>query len=273
MGMMQLRGRWVLLTGASSGLGKAMAVELAAAHGANLVLVARREERLRELGKDLEDEHGIQTAVVVADLTREEDARRTFEEATAGRVVHAAILNAGVTFMGHHDELDWEGFQRMLSLNVSSVVLLSSLLLPYLEAQADDGGLLIVSSLAGLTPVAYQSAYSGTKAFLVNYGCSLHHEMKGRGVTVSTFAPGGIDTEMTSGRRFDDLRGWLMPADVCAREAIRGLRKRRYLHVPGLLYRWGSVLMRLLPQSFFVGRVAAQYRHSLARAAEAEGGS
>ncbi|MEZ4338148.1 MAG: SDR family NAD(P)-dependent oxidoreductase [Sandaracinaceae bacterium] len=267
MGKMQLRDRWVLLTGASSGLGEAMARHLAKDHGAHLVLVARREDRLRTLASALEEAHGVKTAVVVADLTREEDVRRTFEEAVAGPPIHAAILNAGVSFFGHHDELDWDGFQRMLSLNVSSVVLLTSLLLPYLEDRKENGGLLIVSSLAGVTPVAYQSAYSGTKAFLVHYGCGLHHEMAGRGVTVSTFAPGGIDTEMTSGKRFDDLRGWLMPVDVCAREAIDGLRNRRYLHVPGVMYRWGNALTRLLPQSFFVGRVAAQYRRALAKAA------
>ena len=99
----------------------------------------------------------------------------------------------------------------------------------------------------------------------MHYGCGLHHEMASRGVSVTTFAPGGIDTEMTAGKRFDDLRGWLMPADACARSALDGFRKRRYVQVPGVMYRWGTVLTRLLPQSFFVGRVAAQYRRSLAK--------
>ncbi|MCB9596345.1 MAG: SDR family NAD(P)-dependent oxidoreductase [Sandaracinaceae bacterium] len=269
---MQLRGKWVLLTGASSGLGEAMAVHLARDHGAHLVLVARREDRLRALASSLTEAHGVETAVVVADLTSEADVQRVFDEAVDGRPIHAAILNAGVSFFGHHDELDWPAFQRMLALNVSSVVQLTTLLLPYLEQRAERGGLMIVSSLAGLTPVAYQSAYSGTKAFLVHYGCGLHHEMARRGVSVTVFAPGGIDTEMTQGNRFDDLRGWLMPADQCARSAVDGLRKRRYVQVPGLMYRWGNVLTRLLPQSFFVGRVAAQYRRSLAKAAGPDAG-
>jgi hypothetical protein len=122
---------------------------------------------------------------------------------------------------------------------------------------------MLVSSMAGLAPTPYQSAYSATKAYLINYGCSLHHEMAPRGVSVTTFAPGGIITDMTAGERFNSLRGWLMPVDVCARAAIKALTRREYLSVPGFVYRVGSVLTRLLPQRFFAAKVAAQYRKSL----------
>jgi short-subunit dehydrogenase len=87
--------------------------------------------------------------------------------------------------------------------------------------------------------------------------------MRPRGVTVTVFAPGGIATEMTAGERFNDLRSWLVPVGPCAREAILGLKRRRYLVIPGIVYGWGARLTRLVPQSLLVGRVAAQYRNSL----------
>jgi hypothetical protein len=261
---MNFRGRWVLVTGASSGLGAELARQLGRDHGANLILVARRRERLQELSTELEA-YGSEVLIVSADLGMLEEVEHVFKEVTRDRQLYAAFLNAGVTHFGHHDELSWESFSKMLELNVTSTTKFLHLLLPYLEAQGTQGGVLLVASLAGLTPVAYQAAYSGTKAFLVNYGCSLHHEMNSRGVTVSVFAPGGIATEMTAGERFNDLRTWLVRVEPCAKEAIRGLRKRRYLTIPGLVYRWGSRLTRLLPQDFLVGRVAAEYRNSLSK--------
>lgn len=262
---LELRKRWVLITGASSGLGREMARVLARDHGANLVIVARRQDRLLELASELEQGHGVSVVAVTADLSRDGEAERVFLEASRERDLIGAILNAGVTHFGKWDELSWEEFQRMHALNVTSTVRLITLLLPYLEQRRENGGLLLVSSMAGLMPIPYQTAYSATKGFLVNFGCGLHHEMLPRGVSVTTFVPGGIQTEMTDGIRFNDLRGWLMPVDRCADEAIRAFKSRAYLHSPGVVYRLGSVVSRLLPQRFFVGRVAEQYRRSLER--------
>jgi len=262
MGSMSFRGRWVVLTGASAGLGREMAKILARDYGANLVLVARREARLRELATELE-RYGVSTEVVAADLAIEDDVQRVFDESTRGRTIYGVILNAGITHFGHHDELSFDDFKKMLALNVTSSTQLMGLFSAYLEERGERGGMLVVSSLAGLTPVAYQAAYSGTKAFLVNYACSLHHEMSKRGVSITTVTPGGIATEMTAGDRFDALRKWLMPADRCAADCLQAFEKRLYLHTPGAMYRWGTKLTKLVPERFFVGRVAAEYRKSL----------
>lgn len=262
---MNFQGRRVLVTGASSGLGAKMAELLAREHRANLVLVARRQTRLEELSAQIKKDHGVEVEYIVADLSSTEEVSRVFSTATASDPLYAAVLNAGVTHFGHHDELSWDAFETMLNLNVRGTARLTKLMLPYLEKRGENGGVLLVASLAGTTPVAYQSAYSGTKAFIVSYGCSLHHEMKRRGVTVTTFAPGGIATEMTEGNRFNDLRAWLVPVEPCARAALMGLQRRRYLVVPGLMYRVGSVAARLLPQSLLVGQVASRYRKSLGK--------
>ncbi len=240
-----------------------MARVLARDYGANVVVVARREARLQELAEELKLRHGVQVEVFAADLCEEDAAEAVFQRATSDRVLHGAILNAGITHFGDWDEQSWEDFQRMQALNVTSVVQLSRRLLRYFEQRGEGGGLMLVSSMVGLTPTAYQTAYSATKAFLVHYGCGLHHEMASRGVSVTTFCPGGIETEMTSDRRFNDLRGWLMPADRCARGAVKALVDREYVRAPGLLYRVGTVLTRWAPQRFLHGQVAAQYRKSL----------
>lgn len=261
---MDFRGRRVLVTGASSGLGAEMAEQLARDHGAHLVLVARREQRLVELAERLKNQFKVEVDWIVADLALPGEPERVFLEATRTGAVYAAILNAGVTHFGHHDELGWVEFERMIDLNVKSTAKLTTLFVPYLEGLKEGGGVLLVASMAGIVPVAYQAAYSGTKAFLVNYACSLHHEMIHRGVSVTAFTPGGIVTEMTEGERFNDLRGWLQPVGACAREGLAGFKRRDYVTIPSMLYRWGfAAVRRIVPERFLVGRTAAVYRNSL----------
>jgi short-subunit dehydrogenase len=264
---MNFRGRWVLVTGASSGLGREIARCLALEHGANLVLAARRAARLEELKGELERTARVSVHTIVADLSKTDDMDRVFHEATAGRDIYGVVLNAGVTHFGSFDELSWADFQAMLATNVTSVVRLTTLFLPYLEARNQRGGILLVASMAGLMPVPYQTAYSGTKAFLINFGRGLHHELEGKNVSVTTFAPGGIATEMTAGDRFVPLKAWLMPVEPCAREAVRAFAARRDIHLPGLTNRLGSVLLRFLPQRFVTARMAATYRSALLKSA------
>jgi short-subunit dehydrogenase len=260
---MEFRGRWVLVTGASSGLGQAFARQLAKKHGANIVAVARRKDRLDALKDELESEAHVEVHVVAADLSRLEDVDRVIREATTGQPLYAAILNAGVTHFGPHADLAWSDFEAMLRTNVVAVVRMTTELLPKLKAAGDGGGVLIVSSMAGVNPVAYQTAYSATKAFLVHFGLGLYHELQGSNVSVTTYAPAGIATEMTSGEKFGTLRGWLAPVDEVAAAGILALRTRRYLAIPGATNRVGDILFRLLPRELLAGQVASVYRKAL----------
>lgn len=264
-----LHGRWVLVTGASAGLGKAFASRLARHHHANLVLVARRKDRLEALAAELRDSAGVEAVALAANLSRTEDVDRLLAEATKGRQLTAAVLNAGITHFGHYHELGWDDFQTMLHTNVSSVVRMTTELVPHLERDPDGGALLIVSSMAGFTPVPYQTAYSATKAFLVTYGMGMWHELEGRNVSITTYAPAGIQTDMTAGERFGSLRGWLASVDDVATEGLDAMRRRKFLAIPGLQNRVGNVLFRLLPRQFLTGRMAAVYRGALK---DAEGG-
>lgn len=268
---MDFRNRWVLVTGASSGLGRAMALLLAREHGANLVAVARRANLLEELASEV-SRCGVQIETLVADLSQAEGVDAVVRKATIERPVYAAVLNAGVTHFGDYRHLEWTKFDEMLRLNVRSNVRLTTALLPALEQRGEGGGILLVASMAGMTPIPYQAAYSGTKAFLVHFGCSLWHEIQGKNVSLTTFAPGGIVTEMTAGESFVPLRKWLMPVDQAAREGIEAFRARKYLYVPGATNRLGAALMRLLPQKTVTGRIAAVYRRALERTREKPGG-
>lgn len=257
---MEFRGRWVLLTGASSGLGQEMAKMLAHQYGANLIIVARRSERLAALKAELEQSASVQVVTCSADLSKLEDVDRVIAEA-CGRELYAAILNAGVTHFGSHRSLDWDGFRTMLDTNVTAVVRMTTALIPVLEKQG--GGLLVVSSMAGIHPVPYQTAYSATKAFLVHFGAGLWHELEGRNVSVTTYAPSGVVTEMTAGENFNPLRKWLMPVEQAALEGLEAFRLRKYVHIPGFANRVGSVFARMLPQRLTTAIVASQYRNAL----------
>jgi len=261
MSPLELRGRWVLVTGASSGLGREMAKILALTHGANLFVVARRQDRLAELKAELEQRAGVQVLTCSADLSQLADVDRALADATRNRQFCAAILCAGVTHFGSHSSLEWDSFKTMLDTNVTAVVRMATTLVPHLEKQS--GALMIVSSMAGIFPVPYQTAYSATKAFLVHFGVGLWHELQGRNVSVTTYAPSGVVSEMTAGESFTPLRKWLMPVDQAAQEGVEALRQRKYLHIPGLANRVGSVFARMLPQRFTTGLVAAQYRNAL----------
>ncbi len=262
----QFRGRWVLVTGASSGLGRAMAVTLARQYGANIVAIARRKERLDELKRELESSTGSRVDTCVADLADLEEVDRAIAYATKDRQLVGVVLNAGVTHFGGYDELAWKDFETMLNTNVRAVVRMTTELIPHLAKHPDGGGLLLVASLSGIIPAAYQTAYSSTKAFLVAFGSCMWHELQGRNLSITTYAPPGMVTEMTASKRFEPLRGWLLGIDQAAGEGVDALRRRRYLHIPGVRDRWGSAMLRALPQRFVTGRLAAVYRGALDKA-------
>jgi uncharacterized protein len=235
------------------------------------VLVARRKDRLDALASELRSAAGVEVVVVAADLSKEEDVDRAMAEATQGRQLTAAVLNAGVTHFGHYHELAWADFQAMLHTNVSAVVRMTHELIPHLEKEPQGGGILVVSSMAGFTPVPYQTAYSATKAFLVTFGIGMWHELQGRNVSITTFTPGGFKTDMTSGERFGALQGWLADVDDTAKDGIDGLVSRRFVAIPKLENQFADVFFRFLPRRFITGRLAAVYRGALRKAGVEKG--
>ncbi|XXF79632.1 SDR family oxidoreductase [Myxococcaceae bacterium GXIMD 01537] len=260
---MNFRGRWVLVTGASSGLGLEMARQLAREHGANIIAVARREDRLTALKQELESQHGVQVLPLAADLSRGPDVQRLYERAVEGRDIYAAVLNAGVTFYGNALEESHESFEAMLATNVTSLVRLSKLFAQHMVERAQGGGILLVASVAGFSPLPFQTTYAATKSFVISFGRGLGHEVRKSGVSVTVFAPGGIATEMlgTSGlaRQFKPGDLGIMPVEQCARLAVNAFARRGKFSVPGVLNQVLAVAMKLLPHSLLVPISASMY--------------
>lgn len=267
-----LSGRYTLVTGASSGIGWELARLIAREHRGNLVLVARRKDRLDALARELTAAFGVDVVTIVADLSVQADVERTFAEATDGRIVHAAILNAGVSFLGSAVVQPFDAFERMLATNVTSTVWLTQRLVRHMVATRADGGasggaLMIVSSLAGVSPTAWLAAYSGTKAFLTHFGLAVGEEVKEHGVSVTVFAPGGVLTEMgaNSGtaRKFKRGDAVMMEADACARDGLDALVRRARFRVPGLLNRLAALLSRLVPRTVSTAMSSRVYRSAV----------
>ncbi|WP_395841491.1 SDR family NAD(P)-dependent oxidoreductase [Archangium violaceum] len=262
--MLELRARWTLVTGASSGLGQEIARSIAREHGGNVLVVARRRERLETLCEELRSKYGVQAAFITADLSNPDDVERVFTEATRERDIHGVVLNAGVTYWGEALKLDWGEFQAMLDTNVTSMVRLSTLFAKHFIERKTEGGMMFVSSVSAFIPVPYQAAYSGTKAFILSYGQAMGQEVRHHGVSVTVFAPGGITTELLDkaglSNRFKAGDMGMMSATECATHALRAFVYRKELYVPGLLNQTLALAARLLPRGFLAQRTAVMYR-------------
>jgi len=264
MGKLQFKNKWVLVTGASSGLGAETARQLAYKHGANLILLARRKEKLEQLKSELEQH--VKVRIIVADLSKPEDVDRAIDDVLKDGQLYGAVLNAGVTHFGRHEELSWEDFLTMLQTNVTAVVRMTNRLVDHFETSGNEGGLLIVSSMAAVIPIPYQAAYSGTKSFILSFATALSHELKNPRFSITVYTPGGIISEMTSGESFNDLRSWLMPVKDAAEKAINAFIKRKSTHIPGFVNQMGGIAAKLLPKRFIMGRMSRVYQKSLSNA-------
>jgi uncharacterized protein len=261
MAKLQFKDKWVLVTGASAGLGEEIARQLAFQHGANLILLARRKEKLEKLKAELEQ--AVKVKIIVADLSKLEEVDRAADEVLKDGELYAAVLNAGITYFGPHKDLDWDYFQTMLQTNVVGVTRMTNRLVDHFETTGKEGGLLIVSSMAAVFPVPYQAAYSGTKSYLFTFATALSHELKNRQFSISVYNPGGIETEMTEGEKFNELRSWLMPVKQAANEAIYALKTRKLMHVPGFVNQLGNIFLKFLLKSFVMKRMSKVYGKSL----------
>lgn len=223
-------GPWALVTGASSGIGEQFARQLVRA-GFRLLLVARREDRLRDLRAELGRRRGREIEVLVADLA-EPGAVERVVAGTVGHDVGLVVSNAGFGIKGAFESHDRDRIEAMLNVNVRAPLLLLHALLRRLRERG-TAGIILTGSVEGEAPFPWSSAYAATKAFVHSFGMGLHGELAGTGVDVLVLAPGATDTEALTLQGFDaaTLPSLMSPAEV-ARQALRELG-RTPLHVPG----------------------------------------
>lgn len=234
-----------LITGASSGIGTEIARELAR-RGHGVVLVARREERLRELATELAAEHGVRAEVLSADLG-EVTARDRLVAEIEGLGVDVEILvnNAGYGDNARVNSADRERLLTMVRLNCEAVLDLQARYSPAM-VERGRGAILNVASVAAFQPMPGTATYAATKAFVLSLSEGTYSEVKGKGVTVTALCPGPVKTE------FADVAGiggaeeqlpdlfWATAEEV-AKAGVQGLERGKRVVVPGVLNRATAV--------------------------------
>lgn len=248
------REQWALVTGASAGIGLAIARELAAAR-ANLVLTARRTERLAALARELRERHGSAVEVCPSDLSLAEapEALFAFTEAK-GLEIALLVNNAGFGAYGEFDELPLERLGEMVSVNVGAVVKLTRLYLPGMTRRG-RGDILIVASTAAFQPVPYMSTYAATKAFDLMFAQGLAEEVRARGVRVCALCPGTTQSEfaLVAGRSVSMRAG--ESAEKVARVGLAALAGGRSAVISGIRNKLGVASQRVAPRAL-VARIA-----------------
>ena len=242
-----------LVTGASSGIGTEIARELAG-RGHGVTLVARREERLRELADELSGRHGVRAEGIACDLA-DPAAREglTAEVADRGLTVEVLVNNAGFGSGGRFQELDPEAELSMVRLNVEAVVGLCGAYVPDM-VERRRGAILNVASVAAFQPLPRQATYSASKAFVLAFTEALHSDLAGTGVTATALCPGAVATEFTEVAGMGDIEAetpslfWMSAADT-ARTGVAAMEKGRRSVVPGPVNMAASVAGRHMPRS------------------------
>lgn len=248
-------GKWALVTGASAGIGRALAEELAAS-GTNLVLTARRRDRLEQLASTLGNKHGVRTEIVVADLARPEAPGQIYTFLKGkGIEIELLVNNAGFGAYGAFHESELSRDLEMVQVNCAAVVKLTRIFLPEMVARK-HGDILIVASVAGYQAVPYISLYAATKAFDLNFAVGIAEEVRRHGVHVCALCPGSTTTEFreVAGQPPRTFRG-AETAEKVARVALNALAKGKSSVISGFNNRINVEGQRLTPRRL-VTRIA-----------------
>jgi short-subunit dehydrogenase len=242
--------RLAVVTGASAGIGRAFAERLAR-EAWDLVLVARRRERLDALAAELRRAHARRVDVVAADLTGPGGLRLVEERIASEPTLELLVNNAGFGTAGVFAELDREAEQQELLLNVLALTRLTHAALTGFRERG-HGTVINVSSLAGFQPAPFNATYGATKAFVNSLTQALHEELRGTGVRVQLLCPGFTRTEFqeVAGVNTDDVPAfaWMTPEAVVD-ASLEGLRRGELLVIPGAGNKVMGAVLRTLPSA------------------------
>jgi uncharacterized protein len=242
----------VLITGASSGIGLELA-KLFAADKSDLVLVARRQERLDEVAVELRRGFEVDVRVLAKDLADPRSPQVIFDTLSAEKVtVDVLVNNAGFGAAGSVADLPLDRQMEMVQVNVAALTHLTRLLLPsMIERRA--GGILNVASTAAFQPGPFLAVYYATKAYVLSFTEALKEEVVGTGVRVTCLAPGPTATEFAAAANLENkllFHLGTMSARRAAEAGYRGFRRGKVLVIPGLMNKFGTVAVRLVPRAW-----------------------
>ncbi|MEJ2880528.1 SDR family NAD(P)-dependent oxidoreductase [Pedobacter sp. GR22-6] len=243
--------QYILITGASSGIGYEMVQQLAALEY-NLIITARSEDKLVAMQQELTSRYGITVHHIATDLINKAQAVHLFNHVkNSGYLVSHLVNNAGFGEYGSFLETPLEKELDMIDLNVSSLVILTKLFARDMAARK-SGRIMNVSSVIAYLPFPYQSVYSATKAFVLAFSQTIAAELKGTGVVVTTLAPGVTETAFISEqmREINLLKSNKpSPVKTVATEGVNLLLHGKGKKIIGFQNRFNSILAGILPDS------------------------
>ena len=243
----QAYGKWALVTGASSGIGKAISLQLAK-QGVNLVTVARNQQNLQLLQTELENT-GIEVLSISADLSQPGSSTE-INNKTAHLDIGLLVANAGIENTGEFIDTPIQNEQNLLALNVNSPMELSHIFAKRF-AKKGKGGILLLSSLFGYQGVPQVANYSASKAYVLSLGEALNVELKPLGIDVTVLSPGLTQTTMTQNMivDFNKIPITQHQPEVVARVGLNALGKKATV-VPGFINKFYAWENRLIPRSW-----------------------
>lgn len=241
---------YVIVTGASKGIGREIAREYARL-GRNLVIVARSRQLLEDFAEELRSTYGISVDPVVADFTKPAAIRALVMKLDAeGVEIGGLVNNAGFGIVGHYDSIDADTALKMIDLNVRSLTYLTTIYLPRFK-QRNRGFILNIASIVGLMPVPLMATYAATKSYVVSLSESLARENAGTGVSVTCICPGYTETDFQKTAGIDEVRAFKgvgqNPATV-ARFAVAKAEMKSRFGVPGFFNKLTALSVALVPR-------------------------
>lgn len=258
--------KYTVITGASSGLGRAFAIAFAK-RGHHLVLVALPNENLSEFTADLHKAYGINVEFFEADLS-DFSMIENFANWLKNNEISINVLvnNAGIGGSKSFQESETEQLDRIIQVNVKGTAILTRSLLPFL-LQNTNSYILNVASIAAFSPLPYKMVYPATKAFIYSFSLSLGSELKEKGVKVCVVNPGAMPTNEDIRRRIKS-QGWLgrisiTSTDYVAEKAIEGVFSGKTIIVPGLVNWFNYWIFKLVPWYFIEPLVSRTIRREL----------
>ncbi len=241
-----------LITGASSGIGEALAAEFAA-DGYDLVLVARSEDKLKHLATRLRAAHGVKTRVEAADLAQPGAAAALASKLKRAKLPLTALVNnAGVLEHGRFVDIPAAKHEQLIDLNISGLTAMLAAFLPGM-VERGEGRVLNVASIASFQPIPSLATYAASKAFVLSLTESLSEELKGTGVTATALCPGVTDTSMVSGAQQQseklEIPAFMIgEVEEVAREGYRACSRGEVVCVPGLVNQVSTLTSRTTPR-------------------------
>ena len=262
--MNTLKGKTALVTGASAGIGEAIARKLAA-EGVNLVLVARSQAKLEQLASELGKTYAVRCVPLVADLSQP-SCGSSLLQAVRGASAQIDILvnNAGFGTYGPFETISPETEQDEIAVNIAAVVDLAHAFLPDMLRRG-SGVILNVASTAAFQPVPYLAVYAATKAFVLSFSEALWAEYRDRGIRVVALCPSAVDTGFISGLGDETVRGTavfsktLRPEHV-AEQALVALHKNDAIHIVGIKNWLMAQSLRFAPRAMVASAGAKMMR-------------